>query len=97
MKHITACFSQELMKICQKSHTYEKWGEALHNFLQAPLKDHVFLGSFEQGKMVLVVDCPLWASELKLLLPELRDHLRTELKCYQLKFIQVKIQPELMR
>ena len=97
MKHISACFSKDLIKICQKSHTYERWGEALHQFLQSPLKEHVFLGSFEQGKLILIVDCPLWASELRMKLPELRDYFRIQLQCYQLKFIQVKIEPGLMR
>lgn len=93
MKHITDCFSKELVKICQKSYAADKWQLAVHDYLGEPINRHVQLGSFEKGKMVLIVDDPLWASELRVRLPHLRDHIRLELRCYSLMFIQIKIQP----
>lgn len=93
MKHITFCFSKELVDICQKSFKDEKWQEIIHAFLQPPLNQHVFLGSFKLGKMVLIVDCPLWGSQLRMKIPELRDFLRSQHQCHQLGFIEMKIEP----
>jgi hypothetical protein len=95
MKHITACFSKDLIKICQKSYASEKWLQIIHEFIGHPLNQHVFLNQFENGKIILAVDCSLWASELRTILPNLRDHLRNTHQCFNLKFIQVKVQPEL--
>lgn len=97
MKHITNCFSQDLIKICQESYAAEKWLVAIHEYLGSPMNQHVQLGSFEQGKMVLIADCPLWANEVRIRLPEIRDYIRIEHKCFNLKFIQVKIQPDFFK
>lgn len=97
MKHITNCFSNELISICQKSYATDKWKDIIHLFLNAPLNQHVQLGTFEKSKLVLVVDCPLWASELRPRIPELRDYLRKEHQCYGLSHIQVKIQPDFFK
>ena len=95
MKHITACFSHELLKICEISYKDEKWEEIILNYLNAPLNKHIRLAQFKDGKLILVTENPLWAQELKMQLPQLRDYLRAEHQCYQLKFIQVKILPDI--
>jgi hypothetical protein len=46
---------------------------------------------------VLIVDCPLWASELRMKIPELRDYLRKEKNCYNLTNINLKIEPEFFK
>jgi hypothetical protein len=97
MKHITNCFSSELISLCQKSYATDKWKDIIQLFLKAPLNQHVQLGTFEKNKLVLVVDCPLWASELRPRIPELRDYLRKEHQCYGLSHIQVKIQPDFFK
>lgn len=97
MKHITSCFSQKLVDICQKSFQSEKWQEVVREFLPRPLKDHVYVGDFKQGLLVLIVDCPLWASELRMRIPELRDYLRREKNCYNLSTINLKIEPEFFK
>jgi hypothetical protein len=95
MKHITACFSHDLLKICERSYKDEKWEEIILNYLGAPLNQHIKLAQFSDGKLTLASESPIWAQELKMQLPQLRDHLRMAHHCYQLKFIQVKILPDL--
>jgi hypothetical protein len=97
MKHITSCFSQNLVDICQKSFQSEKWQEIIRNYLSSPLNQHVYVGSFKQGHLILVVDCPLWASEIRMRSPEIRDYLRAEQQCYHLRTISIKIQPEFFK
>jgi hypothetical protein len=96
MKHITTCFSNELIKICEQSYASEKWLDVIHDYLGHPMNQHVQLGSFEKGKMILIADCPLWSSEIKMRVPELRDYIRKEHQC-SLKFIEVKIQPDFFK
>ena len=50
MKHITDCFSKELVKICQKSYAADKWQSAVTDYLGEPINRHVQVGSFEKGK-----------------------------------------------
>lgn len=69
----------------------------IQDFLKPPLAPHVFVAEFKKGKLLLVVDCPLWASELRMKLSELRDYLRKEQQCYDLIFIQIKIQPDFFK
>jgi hypothetical protein len=97
MKHITRCFSQDLIKICHQSFKSQKWQFIICEFLNTPLANHVMVGEFKKGKLLLVVDCPLWASELRMRISELRDFLRKEQNCYDLMFIQVKIEPEFFK
>jgi hypothetical protein len=97
MKHITRCFSQDLIKICHQSFRSQKWQQVIQAFLKAPLAPHVLVAEYKKGKLLLVVDCPLWASELRMKLSDLRDYLRKEQNCYDLMFIQVKIQPEFFK
>jgi hypothetical protein len=97
MKHISNCFSTDLIKICHQSFKAQKWQLVIQEYLCAPLAAHVVVGEFKKGKLSLVVDCPLWASELRMKLSELRDYLRKEQDCYDLMFIQVKIQPEFFK
>ena len=93
MKHITACFSKDLINICQHSFQSEKWQVSIEAYLGTPLNKHICLAQFKAGKMTLIADCPLWASEMRMRLPDLRDYLRKELKCHQLKFIEIKTEP----
>jgi len=97
MKHITRCFSQDLIKICHQSFKSQKWQHVVREFLKGPLANHVMVGEYQKGKLTLVVDCPLWGSELRMRLSELRDFLRKEQNCYDLMFIQVKIQPDFFK
>ena len=97
MKHISNCFSKDLIKICHQSFKSEKWQLIIQEFLTQPLATHVFVAEFKKGKLSLVVDCPLWASELRMKISELRDYLRKEQHCYDLMFIHVKIQPDFFK
>ena len=96
MKHITACFSDQLINICQKAYASDKWKSVIDDFLGAPLNKHIHLGSFKSGKLVLMVDCPLWASELKIRMPALREHIRQDHRC-TLNSIEHKIDPSFFK
>ena len=97
MKHITSCFSKQLIDICHRSFQSEKWKAIIIAYLPHPLNEHVYVGEFKQGELPLITDCPLWASQLRMQVPELRDYLRKEHHCYQFNNITVKIEPEFFK
>ena len=97
MKHITSCFSEHLINLCHRTFESEKWKEMIAKYLPGPLQQHVFVGEFKQGVLTLIVDCPLWNNQLRMQLPELRDKIRIEEKIYQLRSIQVKIEPSFFK
>jgi hypothetical protein len=97
MKHITSCFSDNLIDLCHRSFQSEKWKEMVSDYLSAPLKNHVYVGEFKQGVLTLIVDCPLWNNQLRMVLPELRDKIRSEQKCYELRSINVKVAPDFFK
>jgi hypothetical protein len=96
MKHITSCFSNQMINLCQKAYASEKWKTVIADFLGAPLNKHIQLGTFKSGKLVLIVDCPLWASELKIRLPALREHIRCDHRV-ALNAIEHKIDPSFFK
>ena len=97
MKHITSCFSSNLVNLCHRSFQSEKTKEVLDKHLPDNLKAHVFVGEFKFGVLTLIVDCPLWHSQLRMNLPELRDKLRKEPGYQKLSSINVKVEPEFFK
>lgn len=49
----------------------------LRPYLPAPLAAHVRLANYENGRLVFLVDAPVWRARLRLLAPELLDAARS--------------------
>lgn len=49
----------------------------LRPLLPAPLAAHARLANYERGRLVFVVDAPVWRARLRLLAPELLDAARS--------------------
>lgn len=91
MRHINQCINQQLSAILSHSLKLEAYEQLLLTFLPKSLQSCCKLSSFKQGRMVIGIDNPALASELRFFLPELRDKLRTEAGFYQLAGIDIKI------
>lgn len=98
MYHINRCLNSRLATICQKAIELESLNAKLINYLPENLRDHFCVSSFNNGCLLLSTHDPVWASQLRYNLPEIRDKLRSQEKLYQLISIKIKISmPELKR
>lgn len=95
MRRINRCLNPRLVEICQRNIQLEELNVKLHAYLPAPLNTHCQIGSFNKGCLVIVVNDAAWASQLRYMLPELRDKLRKEAGIYQLSSINISIIPEI--
>lgn len=91
MRKISECLSPQLAKICLHSFQLSKLGEAVSDFLPEHLRSHVSAASFQKGQLLLCVSDGAWATELRFMLPSLRDYLRKEHQLYQLTGIKIKV------
>ncbi|MDP3706335.1 MAG: DUF721 domain-containing protein [Legionellaceae bacterium] len=91
MRHITRCLNPKLTEICLHAIKLEEVSAILLSYLPDNLKDHCRVGSFRNGCLTLVTHDPVWASQIRYTLPELRDTLRSEAKLYQLASIKITI------
>jgi hypothetical protein len=95
MRHITRCVNPKLSKICMQAIKLEELSQLLLNYLPDNLKDICKVGGLNQGCLILVVEDSVWASQLRYVIPELRDKLRSEAKLYHLSSIKIVIDREL--
>ena len=91
MRHITHCLNTRLVEICERTIQLETLDLIINNYLPEELKTRCHVGSFNQGCLILTIDCQSWATQLRFMLPELRDFLRREAKLYQLSSIKITI------
>ena len=91
MKHIARCLNPKLVTICEKTIQLETLNLMIIKYLPPELHTHCHVGSFNQGCLVLVIDDPSWATQLRFMLPELRDNLRIKAGLYQLSSIKITI------
>lgn len=94
MRHITRCLNSKLTEICLHAIKLEEVSATLLSYLPDNLKEHCRVGSFRNGCLMLITHDPVWASQLRYILPELRDKLRSEAKLYQLASIKITIDVE---
>lgn len=88
MRRINSCLNDKLTKICERTLQLEALQEKVMLYLPQESRAHCQVGSFNQGQLLLVVDAAVWATELRYLLPTLRDQLRRE-GLYQLVSIKL--------
>ncbi|HBI22194.1 MAG TPA: hypothetical protein DDY37_06395 [Legionella sp.] len=91
MRHITRCLNTQLLDICQRAIQLEALDEKINTYLPEALRDQCHVGSFKNSCLVLVTSDPVWASQLRYALPELRDRLRSEAGIHQLASIKVTV------
>ncbi len=89
MRKIIQCLNHQLNDILQRTLLIEEINIKLISYLPDNLKTHCYAGSFNRGNLVIVASDPVWASQLRYSLPELRDKLRAEAGIYQLSSIKV--------
>ncbi len=94
MRHITRCLNPRLAAICQHAIKLEELNEKIYGYLPETLREHCHVGSFTNSCLVLITNDPVWATQLRFTLPELRDKLRSEAGIHQLAFIKVIVGTE---
>lgn len=91
MRKIVDCLNPTLQSICKKAIELESMTEIVQQYLPVRYQEHCKVGSFSKGCLYLHVPNALFAAELRYLLPELRDQLRSEGRLYQLITIKIQI------
>ncbi len=94
MRRINSCTNNQLKTLCQQSIELEELSLKLQNYLPEAFKTHCQIGSFMQGCLFIITKDPIWASQLRYQLPELRDRLRKEGGLYKLSSIKIAIKSE---
>ncbi|MDI9819222.1 MULTISPECIES: DUF721 domain-containing protein [unclassified Legionella] len=91
MRPISHCLNNQLSKICQHTLQLDALDALLKSSLPPHLVGHCQTGGFSKGCLTISIDNASWATELRYLLPELRDKLRKEAGLYQLVSIKIAI------
>ena len=89
MRRINQCLNAQLSTICQKTIQLEMLNQKINRYLPETLQGHCQVASFNQGKMMLVLDEVSLATELHYFLPTLRDALRTQGGLHQLASVNI--------
>jgi len=91
MRRINRCLNRQLAELCQRAVQTDELNLKVSEYLPDNLRAHCHVGSFSKGCLLLVVDKPDWATELRYCLPDLRDALRQKGEVYQLVSIKIQI------
>ena len=94
MRHITRCLNTQLAQICQRAIKLEELNAKIYNYLPETLRDQCHVASFNNSCLILATSDPVWASQLRYALPELRDKLRSEAGIHQLASIKITVNTE---
>ncbi|KTD22528.1 DUF721 domain-containing protein [Legionella londiniensis] len=94
MRRINRCLNPRLADICQNALYLDELNQKVLQFLPESFRAQVKVGSYNKGKLVLIASNQEWASQLRYILPELRDKLRVDGKIYHLTTIQLKLDAE---
>ena len=91
LQPISRCLNPKLIEICQRAIKLEGLSGLLETYLPQPVPKHCRVGSFNNGCLTLVAQDAAWASQLRFLLPDLRDQLRQKAGLYQLASLKVTV------
>lgn len=91
MKRIHSCFDKSIINLCDKIETLNEITCFVRSHLPEHLSHSTHVLSVTHGCLILGVDDPIWATELRFLLPTLRDRLRGQHILPQLISIQIKL------
>ena len=91
MKKAVNCINPELIKLYSNSAKLEKITSLIATQLPKHLQGKVFAASFNKGVLLLSSEQPAHASELRYLIPNLRNTLRNTEGLYHLVSIKIMI------
>lgn len=94
MRRIYQCLNSTTTVLCQQTLLLEALQEKVAQFLPPHMQSHCHVAQFSKGQLVLSLENPILATELRYLLPALRDRLRNEGRLHQLSAIKLNIQAE---
>jgi hypothetical protein len=94
MRHMSQCLNSRLTEIIEQVMVVKTLQAKIIEHLPQILREHVTVGSFHQGLLMLVVHDSVWASQLRYYLPELRTILRSKVGLYQLASIKISVLTE---
>lgn len=90
MRRISRCLNAKLTEICHQSIKLEELSQKVNAYLSEPLRGQCQVGSFHKGTLILIASNSGFASQLRYVLPDLRDHLR-HAGIYQLSSIKITV------
>lgn len=96
MRKLSQCLNPKLTEIIQGALLLKELNTKLLDYLPPHLREHFFVGSFNQGCLILVTTDPVWATQLRFYLPELRDTLRQKAGIYQLASIKINVSADML-
>lgn len=91
MRHIKQCFNTTLAKFVEQAEHLDNLNQVVKQHLPSSLQDHCRVASFYLGCLILTVTDAVWLTELRYLVPELRDNLRRNAGLYQLSSIKISV------
>lgn len=95
MRHIRDCFNAKYNQICSQARRLEEFSTTIKRYLPESFHPHCRVISFQNGCLVIGTIDAAWASQLRYVLPELRDQLRVQEKWYQLISVKIMINLEI--
>lgn len=95
MRHISNYMNSKVLKTCLQTKKINELSPLLAKYLPDEINKNCQIGSFITGCLVLVVEDAVWSSQLRYLIPELRDKLRNEAKLYELSSIKIIINADI--
>ncbi|OGV31398.1 MAG: hypothetical protein A3E88_02960 [Legionellales bacterium RIFCSPHIGHO2_12_FULL_35_11] len=97
MRHISQCLNSKIAKTCMQTKKISDISNFMQNIIPNDILNNCKVGSFLRGSLVIIVNDAVWASQLRYLLPEIRDKLRNEMKLYELSSIKISIDKEIFK
>lgn len=88
IRPINRCLNTQLIDLCLQAIKLDELNSKIKTALKAPLSDNCQVAAFNKGCLVLSVTNAAWATDLRYLIPELRDKLRKS-GLYQLVSIKI--------
>jgi hypothetical protein len=83
----------EYKTLLDKVNKLQELNVLVKQHLSAPLVDHCWVANLKQGRLVLAVDSPVWATNLRFHMPELLSTLRQQPRFAGLVRIDVSVAP----
>jgi hypothetical protein len=91
MRSIGSCLNKNLAELYQHSRQLKEWSEAILPLLPAHFAAECRVGNFNKGCLLLTTTEATWASQLRYMVPELRDKIRKETTLHQLSSIKIMV------
>ena len=92
MRHIRDCLSKQFTKLYQQAQDTQHLTDIIRQYLPDILREHCYVLHMQRGCLTLGTPDATWATQLRYLLPQLRDQLRQEQQWHHLVSINIVIQ-----